>query len=669
MKTEQPPKINKEEEFNNLAVNRFIENFKFDVNYFIKNGLDKEGNIKNISTLFIDFFEKELKEEFGKDNFEKIDFNYWYWKIGDLQKNFVDNLKDRKIKNDLEKIISIKFCEEIFHHSLNDFSDSFGYVDKNILDNLRDIFLDKNTTILEKSFIKDALISGSSILEMNTSANYLKNFKKEINIEFNSFEANKYHDLSLNKIKFDIKNEQKERILEDLEGQTKGEKIEPISKEYIEWEKLLPLDRGLYEYDGKENVGNYLNSYIAPGIVGVYSIKGNLIGWKKLEEENDYNKKYELNNIIDIKNESNLKKEEFALFKLCSSLVFRDHIKNIFNIDLSKLNLNNQYYFLNFIQNKKEDDVKRFKNFLEKSNKEEDKINKLKSFLSIEHGGKEMGDKILELGEKLPKKSAEILFKTYSQMIDATDEIETLLRENLGEKATPELINEAKESLLFGAKDLLEKYAKKANTCQGIECETLGQELEERLSLAQKSIFAFSYACKTLVEKGEFSFEDFKKAKLTFDKSPLPEEMQNKIIAIHEENTKQYPEKLKNLWRGTLRDGLKNKNPDQLIVSVSYEDEIVSAMRVIKRPDGSWYGASFNVNPTVQGSRVGTELQREVLENLAKDKPFVADCYSKNPMLDNYLNKFGFKITKEMENYHNTGELVYEITIFPKKLE
>jgi N-acetylglutamate synthase-like GNAT family acetyltransferase len=84
-------------------------------------------------------------------------------------------------------------------------------------------------------------------------------------------------------------------------------------------------------------------------------------------------------------------------------------------------------------------------------------------------------------------------------------------------------------------------------------------------------------------------------------------------------------------------------------------------MRVIDRGD-SWYGASFNVNPTIQGSRVGSELLKKVIADMGSEKPFVADVYAKNPMLQNYLDTFGFQITKTTEDYHGTGTTVHQIT-------
>jgi hypothetical protein len=369
-----------------------------------------------------------------------------------------------------------------------------------------------------------------------------------------------------------------------------------------------------------------------------------------------------------------LKQEDLATYTLFLSDDCQSIITNLFQKSIQKnegryasdLKEKNQegFYFTKFFSQCDKNTFLKVESFSKKYS-----FDGLRTFLSIEHGGKEMGDKIITLGEKLPQESAKVLFHTYSQMIDATEEISTLLKENLKENASPEIIEQSKESLLIAGKDLLEKYADKASVCVDTECDTLGKELVERLTLAKSSVFAFSYACKTLVENGEFSFEDFKKAKLSYDTSPLPEKMKQDIVAMHQENTKQYPETLRDTWRKTLADGLEKENPNQMIVSVSYDDDVVSAMRILKQADDSWYGASFNVNPTIQGSRIGTELLKKVIQDLAKDKPFVADCYSKNPMLETYINKFGFQITNEIPNYENTGELVYKITLFPEVKE
>jgi RimJ/RimL family protein N-acetyltransferase len=342
--------------------------------------------------------------------------------------------------------------------------------------------------------------------------------------------------------------------------------------------------------------------------------------------------------------------------------IFRKSLQKDMGIDLSDMGAE-QAYFVEYISRKTRGEILPLMNFVDTYG-----TNGIKTFLSIAHGGQEMGDKILLLSEKLLKEPARLLFKTYGDMVDASEETGTLLQESLGEKVTPELIQETKESLLVSGKNLLEKYADQAKECVGVACENLGQELIEKLSLAKKTVFAFGYACKVLVERGEFSLEDFNKAKLVYEKSPVAEEIQKQITTMHNHNTKQYPEKLKVFWRQALKDGLEKPNLNQLVVSVLYEDDVVATMRVIEQEDGSWYGASFNVNPTVQGSRIGTELLKKVLKDLAKETPFVAHCYSGNPMLQTYIDKFGFKKTKEITDYENTECLVYEITLFPEEV-
>jgi hypothetical protein len=287
----------------------------------------------------------------------------------------------------------------------------------------------------------------------------------------------------------------------------------------------------------------------------------------------------------------------------------------------------------------------------------------LKTFSSILRGGKEMGDKILLLGEKLPEDAARVLFGTYSKIVDASAEVADIVRENLGDKATPEMLQSIKEKLLVRGKNLLEENADKVSACEGVACEDIGTKLIEELELAKTSAYAFSEVCKLLVEKGEFSFEDFKDIELAYDRSPLPEKMKEEILTMHRENTKPYPDGLREHWRGTLREGLEKENEKQLVVSVKYKGDVIAVMRVIEQEDGSWYGASFNVNPTVKGSRIGTELLKKVIDDLAKDKPFVAHCYAENPMLDTYINKFGFVISNTQEDYHGTGATVHKITL------
>jgi len=373
-----------------------------------------------------------------------------------------------------------------------------------------------------------------------------------------------------------------------------------------------------------------------------------------------YFKKLEIQD-LSIGEAKNLTERDMRDYQLLLHNALREGVEKDFSISLAELDVPTQFRFLLFLKNKSIAEANEVMKFSSKH-----KERGLRTFLALEHGGDEMSDNILILGEKLPQLAAEKLFTTYGDMIDATDEVSDLLRENLGEKATPEVIQQAREGLLIRGRNLLKKYAEQVESCHGISCDEIGAELQERLRLAKRSVFAFSSACRTLVDNDQFSFEDFKSAQLVYERAPLPDAIRQQIIEMHHENTKQYPEKLREYWRGTLREGIENSNDKQMFVATKFENDVTAVMRVIEQDDGSWYGASFNVNPVVQGSRIGTELLKEVIHNMAKDKPFIAECYAENPMLDTYVNKFGFEITKTIKNYHDTGSIVLEITLYPR---
>lgn len=653
-----------------------INKADFNPREFMDNTVDNVGNIKNGEALFMDYFLKKISPIVGVETAEYyLDSNSFItWKAQEMQNDLCEYINTiDKNKSDMDKIIAIKMIDDLIPYQISD-DDADLYLDSFVPNSLLFKYKNTNSTILEKYFTKEIIYKIFNLEQdkpgrYSVSAKYRKEegdfLEKEIG---DKFYPENYHNNKFNNFEFRFTDTQLESIKSAM---FYGDFMVDGEVKFINYYKFNKIKRpDIYEIDKNKIVGYvnecYVTTYLSPDILGIYSVDGRLVGWKNLFDlkEKEIN---QVNDLFEIKKDHCVKKEDMALFRVSSSLGFRDYIQKTLSIDLSKISLNNQFYFLNFIQGKTEAELIGFKDFISKSIDEKDKNNKFRTFLSIEQGGKEMGDKILTLGEKLPESSNVVLFKTYGEIIDASEEVGEILKNKLKEKVSIEMVEKAKESLLSNGKNLLDKYSEKAKMCDGTNCEEIGRELEERLSLAKKSVFAFSAVCKVLAENGEFSFEDFEKAKLTYDQSPVYEEMKNKIIKMHHENTKQYPDKLRDEWRGTLKEGLENPDPNQLIVSASYDGEIVSTMRVIKKEDGSWYGASFNVNPTIQGGRIGSELLKEVLKDLARNKPFVADCYSGNPMLSTYLNKFGFKITKELENYHDTGELVYEITLSPEE--
>ncbi len=361
-----------------------------------------------------------------------------------------------------------------------------------------------------------------------------------------------------------------------------------------------------------------------------------------------------------------LGKEDFShLIKVLHSPEIRDYVNKRLGIHLEDLYLREQIQFLRFLSESDEATFTKLEGQL-KGNKQEINQNYLKSFLSMS-GDESMGDKILTLGEKLPTESAEILFKKYGEIIDEVSSVETYMQENLSAKMTPELIDKTKEHLLLRGKKLLEIYAAPAQKCTGEDCIALGKELEQKMADIKTSTIVFAAACKSLVEQKTFSFEDFKDIELSHENASLmSEQNKNEIIAMAIENTKQYPEALREKWLGTQKDALENPKENEVIDTVKLKGEVIASMRVLRRADGSFYGASFNVNPLIKGSRVGTELLRKVIEEYTSEGDFEADVYAQNPMRDTYRESFGFEEIGTNSDYTPLGVEVIKITKWQK---
>lgn len=121
-------------------------------------------------------------------------------------------------------------------------------------------------------------------------------------------------------------------------------------------------------------------------------------------------------------------------------------IKKDIGIKLSTLSLPEQVSFLQFLYNRTESQAKELKSFTEVHGS-----NGFKAFLSLEHGGLEMGDKILSISESLKNQPeiADQLFAQYAEMVDSV--------EKSAEEAT-ELYNEI----------FYDKYANKDEVANGI---------------------------------------------------------------------------------------------------------------------------------------------------------------------------------------------------------
>lgn len=116
--------------------------------------------------------------------------------------------------------------------------------------------------------------------------------------------------------------------------------------------------------------------------------------------------------IIDIK----------TSYKNFISLPLRERVEDDFGVNLSEFNVREQLQFLNFVSSKSIEEVERVKNFMFQSQNDASRKDRFVSFLSMEQD-KDMGEKILYLGDKFSKKpeALNLLFSKYSELSRSLD--------------------------------------------------------------------------------------------------------------------------------------------------------------------------------------------------------------------------------------------------------
>lgn len=84
--------------------------------------------------------------------------------------------------------------------------------------------------------------------------------------------------------------------------------------------------------------------------------------------------------------------------------------------------------------------------------------NGLKTFLSLKHGGNEMGNKIIKIGERLDTEKADMIFSKYVELSSVAEDVEKYINNQFSRNKHLDKV-EITHKLLVTAKELLEKYA------------------------------------------------------------------------------------------------------------------------------------------------------------------------------------------------------------------
>jgi len=350
----------------------------------------------------------------------------------------------------------------------------------------------------------------------------------------------------------------------------------------------------------------------------------------------------------------------------------KNKIEQDLQINLNEIPLRSQIHFLKFLSNSDGDKFNKLKIVLRGKTIEQN-TNFLKSFLSMS-GNNEMGDKILILGEKLPKEIAREIFAKYGEIINIVDSVEkylSLISDKKDDFNDPKIIQEIKEKLLIRGKELL-------SDCSEGKIDGILESLDS-LKLYNEFFCAFLKSLKdNKVKTDLFKFKDIHLETIFLqetDTSSVHENQKQKsdMINIISKNYKDTPDLANKLAR-ELADIFDGKGKNRTTIDMlKNKDEILAFCRFEEIGDKKLYFGSFNVEKDMRGLLIGDSFLEATLNKKSKDNKIIAVCHAANRIGAYYIEN-GFIADKFTPDYSgipilsiNRNDLKNE-TLFKTKL-
>ena len=252
----------------------------------------------------------------------------------------------------------------------------------------------------------------------------------------------------------------------------------------------------------------------------------------------------------------------------------------------------------------------------------------LKTFLSLEYG-RDFGDKIIEIGEKLPGDDAKKVFAKYSELVAQLDDVQGVLKESYHQDGTTDEISKIKESILKKGKDLLGYFAD--SLASGVQPSS--DDVISYLEQIEAGALTFFLTFKALKEDGNLPvFEEIKNLSIEVkDTNNITDKEKEMIKGLYRLNYKDDPEFLKVLLQ---KFDERSKNPETKFYLLKYQDNVkaVQAFTPDENRKGVLYGHSTNVDASLRGISIGNTMFEKVRGQLAKDNILTADCAAYMPI-------------------------------------
>ncbi len=360
--------------------------------------------------------------------------------------------------------------------------------------------------------------------------------------------------------------------------------------------------------------------------------------------------KYFTTIVIENKNNQSI---DMQIYRKLNQPYHRQKLKELTSIEINSLSIDEQFYFLNYLKLVSNFNLKKVVDFNNKFS-----IKGFRTFLSIEHGGKEMGDKILELGEKLPEETAIKVFEKYNQIIDNINNIIEFTQKSFKKEieTSPELISKIEETLYLKAKQVLDNVHTNITKNKEVNVNQIEKSLD-RINADTLTTFAIF---KQAIKNGEkLPIESIEGAVFSKKEATnISEQQQKEMLDLYEINWKNHPDRgfvdsLKEYFQ-TAFSPESNQNKNQFY-TFEKDGSIRAFLRFEEQEKGNLYASALNVDEASKSFGLGEAMMDEALTREAQTHILHASCRKDNQSNMRYFEK-GF-IANGFKQTNNTEEL------------
>ncbi len=328
------------------------------------------------------------------------------------------------------------------------------------------------------------------------------------------------------------------------------------------------------------------------------------------------------------------KDTDVAVYKIFSSLDFRQIMFEKFHIDISKISIGNQKLFLEFLYNKSFSDIESIEEFFLKYSE-----GGLIPFLSLDLDF-DMGDKIIKFGVNGNKETISEVFEKYAEIVEQSNHVGESMAAEI-EVDVPEYpqVQELRSILMLRAKDVLVDFIEASKLAQERGVVLSDEEIIAKLSKIKADNLLLASALKLMKKNGEqIKSSEIKRLQIEADVSgaELTDDDKEEMKRIYALNYQQYPMLSERLLTG-FDEALASE--DSGFTMLRLDEMLAGFYRIDTLPDGSVHFASFNVDKEFHGSGIGEAVMLEKIDQIAKEKVMHAECAAYARIGANYIER------------------------------